>query len=105
MCQAKQVRNSGRAAVAMLACGLLFGAGSAGAQTPAASNTSVTGTSDWDQWKRNCSLATDFEKKLIPCATSTFTSRPFHFLAQSIVPGSAVGGGGRYAKDMNEANG
>jgi hypothetical protein len=105
MCQSKQVRNSGRAAVATLVIGLLFGAGSAGAQTPVATNTSVTGTSDWDQWKRNCSLATDFEKKLIPCATSTFTSRPFHFLAQSIVPGSAVGGGGRYAKDMNEANG
>jgi hypothetical protein len=88
-----------------LAMGLLFSIGSARAQAPTASSASVTGTSDWDQWKRNCSLLTEFEKKLISCATSTVTSRPFHFLAQSIVPGSAVGGGGRYSRDLNEANG
>jgi hypothetical protein len=75
------------------------------AQAPTPSAPSITGTTDWDQWKRNCSLLTDFEKKFFNCATSTFTSRPFHFLAQSIVPGSGVGGGGRYSQDLNEASG
>jgi hypothetical protein len=41
-------------------------------QTPAPSGTPVVGTSDWDQWKRNCSLSSDFAKKFISCATSTF---------------------------------
>jgi len=76
------------------------------APAPAPANTPVTGTTDWDQWKRNCSsLFTDFAKKIFDCGDSTFTARPFHFLAQSIVPGSAVGGGGRYSKDLNEAGG
>jgi hypothetical protein len=75
-----------------------------GQEAPAAvSKTAVAGTSDWDQWKSNCSR--DFAKKLISCATSTFRSRPFHFVAQSIVPGSGVGGGGRYAPDLNEKGG
>ena len=91
--------------VSTLAVGLLFAAGSAQSQVPTASSSGVTGTSDWDQWKRNCALATDFRKKIFDCASSTFQSRPFHFLAQSIVPGSAVGGGGRYSRDLNEANG
>jgi len=93
---------------------LLLRPNAAGAQTPQPTssptstptpNTPVTGTSDWDQWKRNCSLSDDFRKKFISCATSTFRSRPFHFVAQSIVPGSAVGGGGRYTADLNEKNG
>jgi hypothetical protein len=89
----------------MLAACLLFHPYSADAQTPSTAATPVTGTSDWDQWKRNCSLFTDFAKKFISCATSTFRSRPFHFLAQSVVPGSGVGGGGRYTADLNEKNG
>src|SRR6266852_2690405 len=77
-----------------------------GQEAPAAvSKTAVAGTSDWDQWKNNCALAHDFTKKIISCATSTFRSRPFHFVAQSIVPGSGVGGGGRYAPDLNEKSG
>src|ERR671924_1864090 len=52
-----------------------------------------------------CELFGDLKKKFIPCATSTFRSRPFHFVAQSIVPGSGVGGGGRYSHDFNENNG
>jgi len=71
---------------------------------PAAS-TPVIGTSDWDQWKNNCELSHDFRKKFFSCATSTFRSRPFHFVAQSVVPGSGVGGGGRYTKDLNERGG
>src|SRR5260370_19053946 len=87
--------------VTLTSTGSLFGQ-----EAPAAvSKTSVAGTSDWDQWKNNCSLAHDFTKKFISCATSTFRSRPFHFVAQSIVPGSGVGGGGRYAPDLNEKSG
>jgi hypothetical protein len=88
-----------------LAILMLFLVSSAVAQTPATTATPVTGTTDWDQWKRNCSLSEDFLKKFISCATSTFTARPFHFVAQSIVPGSGVGGGGRYSADLNEKNG
>jgi len=91
--------------VVALGVGLLFWVSSAKAQAPTSSTPPVTGTSDWDQWKRNCSLATDFRKKFFSCASSTFQARPFHFLAQSIVPGSAVGGGGRYSRDLNEKNG
>jgi hypothetical protein len=72
--------------------------------TPAVS-TPVVGTSDWDQWKNNCALSHDFRKKFMSCATSTFRSRPFHFVVQSVVPGSGVGGGGRYAPDLNEKGG
>src|SRR5712664_2750985 len=76
-----------------------------GQEAPAAvSKTTVAGTSDWDQWKNNCSLAHDFAKKFISCAASTFRSRPFHFVAQSIVPGSGVGGGGYYGRDLNSDN-
>ena len=70
-----------------------------------AGSTPVVGTSDWDQWKSNCALSDNFRKKFISCATSTFRSRPFHFVAQSVVPGSGVGGGGRYTKDLNERGG
>lgn len=68
-----------------------------------ASDPTVTGTNDWDQWKKNCrDLTTDFGKDtFLSCATSTFRSRPFHFVAQSIVPGSGVGGGGYYGRDLN----
>jgi hypothetical protein len=76
-----------------LALGLLCAPTSVYGQAPVADN-SVIGTTDWDQWKDNCSLTTDFRKKFFNCASSTFRSRPFHFLAQSIVPGSGVGGGG-----------
>jgi hypothetical protein len=54
----------------------------------------IQNTGDWAQWKMNChDMATDFGKDtFIACATSTFRSRPFHFVAQSVVPGSGVGG-------------
>src|SRR5271157_5253081 len=90
---------------AALAAGLALVTSSAGGQTPPTSSPPVTGTSDWDEWKRNCALSEGFREKFISCATSTFRSRPFHFVAQSIVPGSAVGGGGRYTADLNEKNG
>ena len=75
------------------------------AQVVQSSANPVTGTTDWDQWKRNCSLSSDFRRKLFDCASSTFRSRPFHFLAQTVVPGSGVGGGGRYSRDINENGG
>jgi hypothetical protein len=96
---------SKRSWVFSLAASLMVFSSFCYAQQPAPGNDTVTGTSDWDQWKRNCSLAADFRKKFFSCASSTFTSRPFHFLAQSIVPGSGVGGGGRYTRDLNENNG
>ena len=73
--------------------------------TPSASTTPVVSTTDWEQWKRNCSLMEDAAHKAFSCATSIFTARPFHFVVQSIVPGSGVGGGGRYTRDLNENNG
>jgi hypothetical protein len=98
--------NSGWARGVILASCLLAHPYTATAQAnPVNPGTSVTGTSDWDQWKSNCALTDDFKKKFISCAISTFRSRPFHFVAQSIVPGSGVGGGGRYARDFNEKNG
>jgi len=91
---------------AVLAAWLLLSvASSAKAQTSSSSSNPVTGTTDWDEWKRNCSFTQDFRKKLFSCASSTFRSRPFHFVAQSIVPGSGVGGGGRYTADLNEKSG
>jgi hypothetical protein len=67
------------------------------------SDPTVTETDDWDQWKKNChDMTTDFGKDtFLSCATSTFRSRPFHFLAQTVVPGSGVGGGGYYGSDLN----
>src|SRR5579859_3710758 len=72
-----------------------------------ASDPTVTGTDDWDQWKKNChDMTTQFGKdSFLSCATSAFRSRPFHFVAQSIVPGSGVGGGGYYGRDLNESDG
>ena len=63
----------------------------------------VQNTDDWTQWKTNChDMTTDFGKDtFLACATSTFRARPFHFVAQSIVPGSGVGGGGYYGRDLN----
>jgi hypothetical protein len=67
------------------------------------SDSTLTGTGDWDDWKRNCAdMVHDFGKDtLLSCGTSTFRSRPFHFLVQTVVPGSAVGGGGYYGRDLN----
>jgi hypothetical protein len=79
-----------------------FAAAQAGPTPP---TERVTSTTDWTQWKSNCSLGDEFAKKIFSCAASTFTARPFHFVAQSIVPGSGVGGGGRYSRDLNEKNG
>ena len=90
---------------ALLAVLILSAARPAGAQTAPANPSPVVGTSDWDQWKSNCSLSSEFLKKFVSCASSTFRSRPFHFVAQSIVPGSGVGGGGRYTADLNERSG
>lgn len=97
-------RSKWLSAIALAGC-LLLSTSSIEAQVAPASSTAITGTTDWDQWKHNCSLLSDFAKKFIPCATSTFTSEPFHFLVQSIVPGSGVGGGGRYSLDYNEKSG
>jgi hypothetical protein len=88
-----------------LVLGGMFALHPLAAQTPSAPVGAVTDTSDWAQWKRNCALANEFTKKFMSCATSTFRSRPFHFVAQSIVPGSGVGGGGRYSRDLNESGG
>ena len=97
-------RSKWVSAVALAGCLFIF-LSPAKAQTPSSSSTAVTGTTDWDQWKRNCSLFHDFGQKFFSCATSTFTARPFHFLAQTVVPGSGVGGGGRYSVDLNAKNG
>jgi hypothetical protein len=75
------------------------------AAKPAASQAPVTSTTDWTYWKNDCyDLFHKPGKKqsFIGCATYTFTARPFHFLVQSIVPGSGVGGGGRFTKDLNK---
>jgi hypothetical protein len=67
------------------------------------SDPTVTGTDDWTNWKRNCSdMFQHFAKdSVMNCGASTFRSRPFHFLAQSVVPGSGTGGGGYYGLDLN----
>ena len=68
----------------------------------------VTSTSDWTEWRSHCSDIFHKPHKgesFFACASSTFRARPFHFVAQSIVPGSGVGGGGRYARDLNESGG
>jgi hypothetical protein len=72
-------------------------------QPTLAPDPKVTPTDDWTQWKTNChDMTAHFDKdNFIACATSTFRSRPFHFVAQSIVPGSGVGGGGYYGQDLN----
>src|SRR5882724_12931747 len=98
----------------LLSCVLAaFGAPSLFAQNPPSSpsttppmwakDPTVVGTGDRDQWKKNChDMRTDFGKDtFLSCATSTFRSRPFHFVAQSVVPGSGVGGGGYYGQDLN----
>jgi len=71
-----------------------------------AKDPTVVDTDDWTQWKTNChNMTTDFGKDtFLSCATSAFRSRPFHFVAQSIVPGSGVGGGGYYGRDLNSDN-
>ncbi len=78
-------------------------AGTMCAQNAAAPSSVVTQTYDWVEWKANCDNFFHGPSKdnLFACGSSTFRSRPFHFLAQSIVPGSGVGGGGQFAKDLN----
>lgn len=52
----------------------------------------------------NPELSTNLPKRttgLTGSATDTFRNRPFHFVAQSVVPGSGVGGGGYYGTDIN----
>lgn len=72
----------------------------------AAPTGSVTPTTDWTHWKSSCSLSDKISlTRFVDCATSTFSARPFHFLAQSVVPGSGYGGGGRYEKDLNTLGG
>ncbi len=93
-------------AAALTGC-LFLQAYSACGQTAAPGNlgagNQVVDTTDWGQWKRNCSqMMNDFKgKTFFNCAESAFRNRPFHFYAQSIVPGSGVGGGGQYAPDLN----
>jgi hypothetical protein len=60
-------------------------------------------TNDWANWKRDCHLMFTKPGKddIISCATDTFRNRPFHFVAQTVVPGSGVGGGGYFGKDFN----
>jgi hypothetical protein len=60
-------------------------------------------TNDWANWKRDChNMFTKFAKdNFLGCATDTFRARPFHFVAQTVVPGSGVGGGGYYGQDFN----
>lgn len=103
---AKEWRKAFCIRVACLIACLLLEAYSAWCQTAAPGNLSsnqVVDTTDWGQWKRNCSqMANDFKgKTFFNCAESAFRNRPFHFYAQSIVPGSGVGGGGQYAPDFN----
>lgn len=89
----------------MIVVFLFLNASTAWGQAPATTYSGrITDTSDWGKWKANCSNKDEeaWKKALMACATSAFTSRPFHFLAQSIVPGSGVGGGGRYAPDVNK---
>lgn len=97
-CQAQRLAFAWLSA-AMLATPLV-------AQLPPSPAAPVTSTTDWQKWKDNCASVTQQfgANSLIACASSTFTSRPFHFLAQSVVPGSGVGGGGRYSRDFNHDN-
>ncbi len=93
-------------AVGLLAC-LILQAYSVFGQTAApgtlSSGDQVVDTTDWGQWKRNCSqMIDDFGRKtFFNCAESAFRNRPFHFYAQSIMPGSGVGGGGQYVSTPN----
>src|SRR5216684_1747135 len=60
-------------------------------------------TNDWHNWKHDChDMFTKPDKDdIISCATDSFRNRPFHFVAQTVVPGSGVGGGGYFGKDFN----
>ena len=98
-----------------LAALLLSQADFAFSQTPAAQTITppeatgtispVKSTTDWAEWQQHCSdlfHKPEKGKSFFDCASSTFRSRPFHFVAQSIVPGSGVGGGGRFEYDPNK---
>jgi hypothetical protein len=90
--------------IAALAIALLTSAASHAQLAPPTG--SVTSTTDWAHWKTSCSLAYKITAgRFVDCATSSFTARPFHFLAQSVVPGSSYGGGGRYSMDLNTRGG
>lgn len=60
-------------------------------------------TNDWANWKRDCQhmFSKPDKGNIMGCATDTFRNRPFHFVAQTVVPGSGVGGGGFYGTDIN----
>lgn len=85
------------AALTFALCGVVAG------QTTPANSSSQQGTTDWDMWKASCSeFATDpGAAGAKSCGTDTFTARPFHFLVQSVAPGGAYGGGGKFVGDLN----
>lgn len=83
------------------------------AQSPAAQSTpstAVTSTTDWAAWKHDCSDLRHYSNKktlvktFLACGTDTFRARPFHFIAQTVVPGSGVGGGGEYSTDLSSGS-
>lgn len=83
------------------------------AQSPAAQrtpSTTVTSTTDWAAWKHDCSDLGHYlsrkalVKTFLACGTDTFRARPFHFIAQTVVPGSGVGGGGEYSADLSNGD-
>src|SRR5260370_41516017 len=51
-------------------------------------------TNDWANWKRDCHhmFSKPWQDDIISCATDTFRSRPSHFVAHTVVPGSRAGG-------------
>lgn len=90
-----------RFAIGLLAWGLLvLSTRPVLGQTGGSATTSRT---DWATWKKDCSKLAHKPgvKTAKSCGTDSFTSRPFHFLVQGVVPGSAYGGGGRYTQDLS----
>src|SRR5260370_1831189 len=60
-------------------------------------------TNDWANWKRDCHnmFTKPDEDDIISCATDTFPNRPFHFVAQTVVPARGVGRGASYDHNFN----
>jgi hypothetical protein len=90
----------------LLSSGILHAQVPSGAPIANASwpnDPTLTGTNDWDNWKRDCLhlVHTPGKDSFLSCAIDFFRSRPFHFVAQTVVPGSGVGGGGQYGRDLN----
>src|SRR5260370_8892724 len=90
--------------------GILLSAGVTGAQKPPGAPVAHPTvaykpplTNDWANWKRDCHkmFTKPGKDDIISCATDTFRNRPFHFVAQTVVPGSGVGGRGFYVHDFN----